>query len=104
MDITDLTFDERDEFKRKSIAEKAISLLHAEIDLTLSKQVACFIHGDEPHLVHTPETREIQLAQNDLARSNSVVNPFSNGIEKLPDWKCKKCIRVITKCAFRDSN
>ncbi|HCP98763.1 MAG TPA: AAA family ATPase [Pseudoalteromonas sp.] len=34
MDITDLTFDERDEFKRKSIAEKAISLLHAEIDIS----------------------------------------------------------------------
>ena len=34
MDITELTFDERDEFKRKSIAEKAISLLQAEIDIS----------------------------------------------------------------------
>jgi len=34
MDITALTFDERDEFKRKSIAEKAISLLQANIDIS----------------------------------------------------------------------
>lgn len=34
MDITALTFNERDEFKRKSIAEKAISLLQAEIDIS----------------------------------------------------------------------
>lgn len=34
MDITTLTFDERDEFKRKSIAEKAISLLQADIDIS----------------------------------------------------------------------
>ena len=34
MDIKELTFDERDEFKRKSIAEKAISLLQADIDIS----------------------------------------------------------------------
>tara|TARA_R110001583_G_scaffold188966_1_gene351562 strand:+ start:14709 stop:16055 length:1347 start_codon:yes stop_codon:yes gene_type:complete len=34
MDITALTFDERDEFKRKSIAEKVISLLQADIDIS----------------------------------------------------------------------
>jgi predicted KAP-like P-loop ATPase len=34
MDITALTFDERDEFKRKSIAEKVISLLKADIDIS----------------------------------------------------------------------
>jgi hypothetical protein len=34
MDITALTFDKRDEFKRKSIAEKVISLLKAEIDIS----------------------------------------------------------------------
>lgn len=34
MDITALTFDDRDEFKRKSIAEKAISLLQADIDIS----------------------------------------------------------------------
>lgn len=34
MDIIALTFDERDEFKRKSIAEKVISLLQAEIDIS----------------------------------------------------------------------
>jgi predicted KAP-like P-loop ATPase len=34
MDITALTFDERDEFKRKSIAEKLISLLQADIDIS----------------------------------------------------------------------
>lgn len=34
MDITALTFDERDEFKRKSISEKAISLLQADIDIS----------------------------------------------------------------------
>ena len=34
MDITALTFDERDEFKRKSIAEKVISLLQANIDIS----------------------------------------------------------------------
>lgn len=34
MDITALTFDKRDEFKRKSIAEKAISLLQADIDIS----------------------------------------------------------------------
>jgi hypothetical protein len=34
MDITACTFDERDEFKRKSIAEKVISLLQANIDIS----------------------------------------------------------------------
>ncbi|MCL1125791.1 KAP family P-loop NTPase fold protein [Shewanella surugensis] len=34
MDITALTFDERDEFKRKSIAEKVMSLLQADIDIS----------------------------------------------------------------------
>lgn len=34
MDITAFTFDERDEFKRKSIAEKVISLLKADIDIS----------------------------------------------------------------------
>lgn len=34
MDITTLTFDERDEFKRKSIAEKVISLLQTDIDIS----------------------------------------------------------------------
>lgn len=34
MDITALTFDERDEFQRKSIAEKVTSLLHADIDIS----------------------------------------------------------------------
>jgi len=34
MDITALTFDERDEFKRKSIAEKVISLLQTDIDIS----------------------------------------------------------------------
>ncbi|MFS1439565.1 P-loop NTPase fold protein [Shewanella sp. 10N.286.48.A6] len=34
MDITALTFDERDEFRRKSIAEKVISLLKADIDIS----------------------------------------------------------------------
>lgn len=34
MDITELTFDERDEFKRKGIAEKVISLLQADIDIS----------------------------------------------------------------------
>lgn len=34
MDITTLTFDKRDEFKRKSIAEKVIKLLEAEIDIS----------------------------------------------------------------------
>jgi predicted KAP-like P-loop ATPase len=33
MDITALTFDERDEFKRKSIAEEVVSLLQADIDI-----------------------------------------------------------------------
>lgn len=31
IDITTKTFDDRDEFKRKSIAEKAIKLLKSEI-------------------------------------------------------------------------
>lgn len=34
MDITELTFNERDEFSRKQIAEKAIALLAAEIDIS----------------------------------------------------------------------
>jgi len=34
MDITALTFDERDEFKRKSIAEKVMSLLQADIGVS----------------------------------------------------------------------
>jgi len=34
MDITELTFNERDEFSRKQIAEKAIALLTAEIDIS----------------------------------------------------------------------
>jgi hypothetical protein len=34
MDITTKTFDERDEFKRKSIAEKAIKLLKSDIDIS----------------------------------------------------------------------
>jgi hypothetical protein len=34
VDITTLTFDERDEFRRKSIAEKVISLLKSEIDIS----------------------------------------------------------------------
>jgi len=34
MDITALTFDSRDEFKRKIIAEKVISLLQADIDIS----------------------------------------------------------------------
>lgn len=34
MDITALTFDERDEFKRKSIAENIMSLLQADIDIS----------------------------------------------------------------------
>jgi hypothetical protein len=34
MDITALTFDERDEFKRKSIAENIVSLLQADIDIS----------------------------------------------------------------------
>ena len=34
MDINALTFDERDEFKRKSIAEKVISVLQADIDIS----------------------------------------------------------------------
>ncbi|TMP83510.1 P-loop NTPase fold protein, partial [Pseudoalteromonas sp. S983] len=34
MDITVLTFDDRDEFKRKGIAEKAISLLQADINIS----------------------------------------------------------------------
>jgi hypothetical protein len=34
MDITALTFDERDEFSRKPIAEKAIALLQSDIDVS----------------------------------------------------------------------
>lgn len=34
MDITELTFNKRDEFSRKQIAEKAITLLTAEIDIS----------------------------------------------------------------------
>ncbi|WP_435979294.1 KAP family P-loop NTPase fold protein [Psychrobacter sp. DM4] len=34
MDITTKTFDDRDEFKRKSIAEKAIKLLKSDIDIS----------------------------------------------------------------------
>lgn len=34
MDITTKTFDERDEFKRKGIAEKAIKLLKSDIDIS----------------------------------------------------------------------
>lgn len=34
MDITTKTFDERDEFKRKSIAEKVIKLLKSDIDIS----------------------------------------------------------------------
>lgn len=34
MEITDLTFDGRDEFKRKGVAEKIISLLQADIDIS----------------------------------------------------------------------
>lgn len=34
MDITELKFDERDEFKRKSIAEKVIKLLEDDIDIS----------------------------------------------------------------------
>ena len=34
MDITTRTFDERDEFRRKSIAEKAIKLLKSDIDIS----------------------------------------------------------------------
>ena len=34
MDITTKTFDERDEFQRKSIAEKAIKLLKSDIDIS----------------------------------------------------------------------
>jgi hypothetical protein len=34
MDITTLTFDERDEFKRKNIAEKTISLLQSNLDVS----------------------------------------------------------------------
>lgn len=34
MDITELTFNDRDEFSRKQIAEKAIALLTAEIDIS----------------------------------------------------------------------
>jgi hypothetical protein len=34
MEITDLTFDARDEFKRKKVAENIISLLQADIDIS----------------------------------------------------------------------
>lgn len=34
MEITDLTFDDRDEFKRKKVAENIISLLQANIDIS----------------------------------------------------------------------
>ena len=34
MDITTKTFDERDEFQRRSIAEKAIKLLKSDIEIS----------------------------------------------------------------------
>ena len=63
MDITALTFDERDEFKRKSIAEKVILLLQADIDISpmvidgswgTGKTEFChklinLMHGNESH-------------------------------------------------------
>ncbi|WP_350595205.1 MULTISPECIES: KAP family NTPase [unclassified Pseudoalteromonas] len=63
MDITALTFDDRDEFKRKGIAEKAISLLQADINISpmvidgswgTGKTEFCYklinlMHGNDSH-------------------------------------------------------